>query len=382
MQVIPNLGAGGAEQTAVDMTEALTKAGHRAIVVSHGGPRVAEIEKYGGIHITLPVHSKNPLVIWLNSLRIQRLIHKYKVDIVHARSRAPAWSCYLATLKSKSISPAHFITTCHAPFNIGNEWKRRYNSSIIRAERVIANSQFVADYLRSQYEVDESKIRIIPRGIPIERFDPTRVIAERMHQMAQNWRIPDGGRIILLPGRLTKWKGQSVLIEAMSLIKDQNIYCVLVGDDQGRSEYRRELEAQIHMFDLDSRVRLLDHVQDMAVAYSLSDIVISASIEPEGFGRVAVEAQAMGRPIIATDIGGSRETIIPNQTGWLIPPNDPVILAQAIDFVLTLTDQERQNLAQTSIPYARMNFSKELMAARTMDVYREVMTGAQVSPNN
>lgn len=374
MQVIPNLGAGGAEQTTVDMTEALTKAGHRAIVVSHGGPRVAEIEKHGGIHITLPVHSKNPLVIWLNSLRIERLIHKYKVDIVHARSRAPAWSCYLATLKSKSTSPAHFITTCHAPFNIGNEWKRRYNSSIIRAERVIANSQFVADYLRSQYEVDQSKIRVIPRGIPIERFDPARVIAERMHQMAQNWRIPDGGRIILLPGRLTRWKGQSVLIEAMSLIKDQNIYCVLVGDDQGRSEYRQELEAQIHALGLDSRVRLLDHVQDMAVAYGVSDIVISASIEPEGFGRVAVEAQAMGRPVIATDIGGSRETIIPNQTGWLIPPNDPVILAQAIDFVLTLTDQERQNLVQTAIPHVRMNFSKELMAARTMDVYREVMT--------
>lgn len=370
MQLIPNLGAGGAEQTTIDMVQALVQAGHRAIVVSHGGHREREIEKHGGTHIKLPVHSKNPLTIWLNSLRLKHLIRKYKVNIVHARSRAPAWSAYLAC----QATSAHFITTCHAPFNIGNDWKRRYNSSIILAERVIANSHFVAEYLRSQYQIDNSIIRIIPRGIPIEWFDPNKVIAERMHKMAQDWRVPDGGRIVLLPGRLTRWKGQSVLIEAMSLVKDKNTYCILLGDDQGRKEYRQELELQINALNLNTRVRVLDHVNDMAVAYMLADIVISASIEPEGFGRVVVEAQAMGRPVIATDIGGSRETIIPNQTGWLIPPDDPPMLAKAIDFVLSLTDEDRYNLAMTAIPHVRENFSKDRMTRLTLAVYQEVMS--------
>lgn len=373
MQVIPNLGAGGAEQTTVDVTAALVAAGHRAIVVSNGGPRVSEIERSGGIHVALPVHSKNPVTMWLNARRLKRLIRKYNVDIVHARSRAPAWSCYWACADTGT----KFLTTCHAPFNVGGDMKRRYNASIAKGDLVIANSEFVAHYLVREYGLAAQKIRVIPRGIPMEKFDPALVRGDRMLRMAQEWRIPEVSTVVLLPGRLTRWKGQSVLIEAMALLekkyKRPDIFCVLVGDDQGRVDYRLDLEDLIHAKGLEDRVRIVGHCDDMAVAYMLSDVVISASTEPEGFGRVAVEAQAMGRPLIATDIGGSKETVIPGQTGWLIPPGDAEMLAKGIDFALSLTDAEKNTLAITAMRHARAYFTKEQMTQATLLVYAELM---------
>ncbi len=369
MQVIPNLGAGGAEQTTVDVTAALVAAGHRAVVVSNGGPRVLEIQRAGGLHVEMPVHSKNPLTMWLNAKRLRRLIRKHDVDIVHARSRAPAWSCFWACEKSR----AAFLTTCHAPFNVKSELKRHYNSSIARGELVIANSEFVAHYLVKEYEVAQEKIRVIPRGIPMEKFSPAKVRPDHMLRLAQSWRIPEVSTVVLLPGRLTRWKGQMVMIEAMTQLKHKDVYCVMVGDDQGRSDYRMDLEDMIHAHQLEDRVRIMGHCDDMAVAYMLADVVVSASLEPEGFGRVAVEGQAMGRPVIATDIGGSKETVIPGQTGWLVPPNDPAMLAKGIDFVLSLTGEEKNNLAIAAMNHAHTYYTKEQMTHATLLVYHELL---------
>ncbi len=369
MQVIPNMGAGGAEQTAVDVNAALIAAGHRSIVVSNGGPRVIEIERAGGVHIEMPVHSKNPMVMWVNAQRLKSLIKKHNVDILHARSRAPAWSCYWAAQSTR----VRFVTTCHAPFNIGGDFKRRYNSSIIKGDLVIANSEFVAHYLVDNYAITPERIRVIPRGIPLDKFELSRVNADKMLRMAQSWRIPEVATVVLLPGRLTRWKGQMVLLDAMALLERKDVYCIFVGDDQGRVEYREELEDLIHIHHLEERVRIVGHCDDMATAYMLADVVISASIEPEGFGRVAVEAQAMGRPVIATDIGGSKETVIPGQTGWLIPPEDPQMLAKAIDFVLGLTREEKESLSQMSMEHVRTHFSKTQMTYATLLVYKELL---------
>jgi len=370
MQVIPNLGAGGAEQTTVDVTSALVKAGHKAIVVSNGGHRVIEIQRAGGMHIEMPVHSKNPLKIWSNAQKLKKIIREHKVDIIHARSRAPAWSA----LKAARDAGIKFLTTCHAPYNIrGSEWKRKYNSGIVKGDLVIANSEFVAHYLVDNYNAPVDKIRVIPRGIPMDKFNPATVSADRMLRLSQEWRIPEVATLVLLPGRLTRWKGQTVLIEAISKLKRKDIYCVLLGDDQGRTEYRAELEQLIHDLHLEDRVRIADHCDDMAVAYKMANIVVSASTEPEGFGRVAVEAQAMGIPTIATAIGGSKETVIPNVTGWLVPPNDPEALAKAIHKVLKMSPDELAYVADQAAHHARANFTKEQMTGATLLVYDELM---------
>jgi glycosyltransferase involved in cell wall biosynthesis len=370
LQVIPNMGAGGAEQTTVDVTAALNKAGHKAIIVSNGGPRVIELQRAGGLHIEMPVHSKNPFMIWKNAGRLKRLIREHQVDIIHARSRAPAWSA----LKAARETGIKFLTTCHAPFNIrGSKWKRKYNSSIAQGDLVIANSEFVAHYLVDNYDVAVHKIRVIPRGIPMEKFDVAKVSADRMLRLSETWRIPEVATLVLLPGRLTRWKGQTVLIEAMSKLKRKDVYCVLLGDAQGRTEYRDELEGMIHDYHLEDRVRIAEHCDDMAVAYKMANVVISASIEPEGFGRVAVEAQAMGVPTIATAIGGSIETIIPDVTGWLVPPNDSDALAKAIDKVLSLSGDAREHIAVQAAHHARANFTKEQMTGATLVVYDELV---------
>ncbi len=369
MQVIPELGAGGAEQGCIDVAETLVKSGARAIIVSNGGHRVSELSRFGAEHIDMPVHSKNPLTIMRNAARLKRIIKKEEVSIVHARSRAPAWSCIKACRGTKT----HFMTTCHAPYNFNGDVKKKYNSVMAQGERVIAISHYVADYLRKYYAVGDDRLRIIPRGIQIEKFHPKMLGPKTMIDLLKLWRIPEGGRIILMPGRLTRWKGHHVLIEAISLVRDKDIYCVMIGSDQGRREYRRELETLITSKNLGERVRTIDHCDDMPAAYMMADIVVSASIDPEGFGRVPVEAQAMGCPIIATNHGGARETIIPGETGYLVRPGSAKELAQAIEKVLAMSPKDRAIMSTKGMANAAHHFSKELMMERTLDVYEELL---------
>ncbi|MAH04303.1 MAG: glycosyl transferase [Alphaproteobacteria bacterium] len=371
MQIIPELGPGGAEQGCIDVANAIQNAGGKAIVVSHGGDRVHEITRNHVTHINLPVHSKNPLALWRNVKRLRKLIEQHQVDIVHVRSRAPAWSAYQACKGTK----ARYMTTCHAPYNYHSKAKQFYNSAIAKGERVIAISEYVRNYLINGYSLNDKTIRLIHRGIPIEKFHPTVVSPERMITLNKDWRIPESASVILLPGRLTRWKGQAVLIEAMAQIKNKDVYAVLIGSDQGRTEYRKELETLMEEKGLSGQVRIVDHCNDMPAAYMLSTVVVSASTDPEGFGRIPVEAQAMGRPIIGTDHGGAQETILRGETGWLIPPNDPKALAQAITEALALNNAQRAVLATRAMNHVMQNFTKEIMIDKTLAVYTELLEG-------
>jgi glycosyltransferase involved in cell wall biosynthesis len=378
MQVIPRLGAGGAEQGCIDVAAELVRSGAKAIVVSNGGGRVRELQRIGAQHIDLPVDSKNPITIWRNIARLRAVIEKHGVDIVHARSRAPAWSC----IKACEGTGARFMTTCHAFYNThGSKWKERYNSVMAKGERVIAISYAVAEYLKNVYGADPARIRVIPRGIDPDKFNPATVNGERIVRLTREWRVPDGAGVILLPGRLTRWKGQLVMIEAMALLcreeKYKDYYCVLVGDDQGRTGYREELEDLITGRGLEERVRIAEHCEDMPAALMLASAVVSASTDPEGFGRVAVEAQAMGRPIVATDHGGSQETVLPNgETGWLVPPGDANALAAALRAILDLQEEEKSALAYRAITHVMQHFTVSHMTAATLDVYAELINEA------
>lgn len=369
LQVIPELGPGGAEQGCIDVAAAIVKAGGQAIVVSHGGSRLHELARTGAVHIDMPVHSKNPLTILSNARALKNIIKRYNVNIVHARSRAPAWSGYRAC----KGTDAKFMTTCHAPYNINGELKRHYNSVIAKGERVIAISHMVADYLQANYRINPHHIRLIHRGIALERFHPTAVSAGRVITLAKEWRLPDGANVVMLPGRLTRWKGHHVLIEAMVKLKRNDLFAVIIGSDQGRSEYRKELEEAIEARNLGGSIRMVDHCSDMPAAYMLASVVVSASTDPEGFGRVPVEAQAMGRPIVASDHGGAQETIKRGETGWLVPPSNPEMLAKAIDEALSLSAGQRAVLATRAMSHVAAHFTTDLMVHRTLDVYAELL---------
>lgn len=369
MQIIPELGPGGAEQGCIDIAAELVQVGAKAIVVSHGGSRVVELARAKAMHIDLPVHSKNPVRMWRNIAAIRKIIRQHDVDIVHARSRAPAWSAWRAVEGTK----ARFMTTCHAPYNTQTGLKKFYNSSIAKGERVIAISNYVAQYLMDMFGLDDRTIRLIHRGVALEKFHPTAVTPERMIKLNREWRIPDGTNIVMLPGRLTRWKGHHILIEAMHLLNRKDIFCVLIGSDQGRSEYREELEAAIQAYGLEEQVRIMDHCSDMPAAYMMSNVVVSASTDPEGFGRIPIEAQAMGRPIVATDHGGARETIRRGETGWLIPPGDAEAMKEAIAEALSLDPHQRAVLATRAMAHIAENFTREKMAHETLNVYAELL---------
>ncbi|BAE49142.1 glycosyltransferase family 4 protein [Paramagnetospirillum magneticum] len=377
LQVLPALVTGGVERGTVDMAVALAEAGWKAMVASEGGPMVRELTRAGAEHITLPLASKNPLTIRANALKLADIIAANGVDIVHARSRAPAWSAWIAA----QATGAHYVTTFHGTYNLG--WfglKQKYNAVMTRGEKVIAISDFIAEHARRIYGLEAERVRVVHRGIDMTRFDPTRVSPERIIQLAQKWRLPDGYQVIMLPGRLTRWKGQAVLIEALALLGRHDVRCLLVGSDQGRTGYREELVELIKRRDLTDVVHLADECSDMPAAYMLTDVVVSASTDPEAFGRVAVEGQAMGRPVIATAHGATNETVLPGRTGWLTAPGDPEALAQALDRFLALSGEERDLMAKDAMDFVRAKFSKESMCASTLDVYREVLGLALAAP--
>lgn len=370
LQVLPALVTGGVERGTVDIAAAITEAGGTALVASEGGPMVREVERAGGHHLTLPLKSKNPWVMWRNVARLTRLIAEHGVDLVHARSRAPAWSARAAARKAE----VPFMTTFHATYNIGGiPGKKTYNAVMASGERVIAISDFIGEHVRLTYGAPTSRIRVIHRGVDLDLFDPTRVSGERLIQLARQWNLPEDRPVVLLPGRLTRWKGQGILIDALARLGREDVCAVLVGSDQGRHAYRAELEERVRHLGLEHVVNIVDQCRDMPAAYMLATVVVSASTDPEGFGRVAAEGQAMGRPVIAPAHGAAPEIVRDGETGWLVPPGDPDALAKALGRALDLSADHFRVMSTAARANVAARFSRERMARATLAVYGELL---------
>ncbi len=371
LQVLPALGGGGVERGTVEMAAAIVQAGGVALVASEGGRLARQVELAGGRNILLPLATKNPLGIRANAARLEALIHAEGVNLVHARSRAPAWSAWQATRRTG----VPFVTTYHGAYGEGLPGKRRYNSVMARGDRVIAISRFVADLVMRQHHPDPAILRVIHRGVDPAVFDPDSVSGERVHRLAESWRLPEGRPLVMLPGRLTRWKGQEVLIAALARMARRDAVGVLVGAEQGRSRYARSLARLAAELGVD--VRIVGDCDDMPAALLLADAVVNASTKPEAFGRVVIEAQAMARPVIATDHGGAVETVEHGDTGWRIPPGDPDALAAALDHVLAMSEDRLFSLGARARASVRTDYTVAKMQAATLDVYREVLVRAE-----
>jgi glycosyltransferase involved in cell wall biosynthesis len=379
LQIIPQLDAGGAERTTIDVAAALIDAGARALVASEGGRLVPELQAKGGLWIPFPAATKNPLSMALNTRRLAALMRAEGVDIIHARSRAPAWVALGAARATKTP----FVTTYHGAYAGKSKIKLSYNSVMARGDAVIANSNYTARAIRALYPQAEGRIRVIHRGTDFRRFAPEAVDPERVRKLRQSWGAAPDERIVLLAARLTGWKGQRVLIEAARLMRDRGLTGVLfalVGDPQGRTGYVKELEAQIAAAKLENMVRIHDHCSDMPAALMAAAVAVVASTEPEAFGRVAVEAQAVGAPVIVSDLGAVPETVLAppdvapaEATGWRVPAGDPVALATALAEALNLGATARDALSLRARAHVRRNFSLEKMCAETLDVYERLL---------
>lgn len=369
LQVIPELDAGGAERTTLEIAEAVIGAGGRAVVVSEGGRLEGELEAMGAELVRLPAKSKNPITIWRNAARIADLVAYEDIDLIHARSRAPAWSAYLAARRTGTP----FVTTYHGTYNARSGLKRWYNSVMARGEVVIANSQFTADHVLREHAAQSPKIEIIPRGVDLDRFDPKRVDLARTLALRESWQVPEGAPLLLLPARLTRLKGHILAIEALAAIEPRQPRPVLVfaGDPQGREEYVRELEETARRLGVE--IRLAGHVVDMPAAFAASDLVLNPSTTPETFGRTAAEAQAMGVPVIVADHGGAREVVEEGATGWRAAPGDAAALTRAIEAGLALQPDARARMAKAARTRIETRFSKRALQEKTLRVYRDVL---------
>ena len=361
LQILPDLNAGGVERTVLETVEVLVANGHGAHVLSNGGRLTAELVALGGVHHTAAIGSKNILSFPWRIAGVRRLIVEYNIDIVHARSRAPAWPAMFAA-RAETVP---FVTTYHGVYNAKWALKRGYNSVMAKGDIVIANSNFTCEHIIREHGTDPHKIVVIPRGVDMEVFNPARLSADSAVARRARWGVPPEARLVLLPGRLTRWKGQSVAIEALSHLS-VDTHLVLLGDPQGRDEYVAELRAQANALDLGSRVHIPGHDSDVAAAYLAADVVICPSTDPEAFGRTAAEAQAMGRPVIAADHGGAVEVVVDGVTGWRTPPGDAKGLADAIGRVDDLTGLSgaRDRIGQ--------QYSKAALQTALLSVYRDL----------
>jgi glycosyltransferase involved in cell wall biosynthesis len=378
LQIIPALDTGGAERTTLDVAAAIIAGGGEALVVSEGGRLESELRQTGAELIRLPVASKNPLTMLRNAGRLKKIIRERQVRVIHARSRAPAWSARLAARAMR----IPFLTTYHGAYQAGGPLKKFYNSIMASGDLVIANSQYTADQIAAAYKTKPEKLVVIPRGTDFSAFDPERVASERVTAVKTAWGLgAHDGAIVLLPGRLTRWKGQLVLVAAFRRLKEEgrlgSAAAVLAGDDQGRTEYRAEIDQAIAAAGLKDRVRIVGHVEDMPAAYAAATLVVSASTEPEAFGRIAVEAAAMSVPVVASDHGGARETVIiePDnaRTGWRVPPGDPAALAAAIAAALALAPAELTAIGIAGAAFVRRRFSVQAMCRATLQTYLRVV---------
>lgn len=364
LQVLPSLVSGGVETGTLDLAQALVKQGYRSLVVSSGGPMVKALEQQGSKHIEFPVHSKNPILMWWNSRKLAKLIKTQKVDLIHARSRAPAWSALWASKQSN----IPFVTTFHGVYGHHNALKRWYNSAMLRSQHVIAVSKFVQQHIEEVYPTFNTKTKLIFRGIDLDRFELEEAqLAAK--QLKTAWSVPEGKNIIMLPGRLTRIKGHQVLIEALAKLPHRNFYCLFVGDEPGKDAYKQELEALIAEKGLQAHVKLTGNFDNMPAAYALADLVISASVKPESFGRTACEAQVMQRMVVATNHGGSQETISPPYKSLMCKPRDSSSMAAAIERALAYSKDERTRQGIEAAAFVKENFSLSQMCRDTIALY-------------
>lgn len=374
LQVTPELETGGAEQTTIDVARAVVAQGGKALVATKGGRMAARLEADGGRLVQMPAQTKNPLVMLGNAARLIDLIRRQKVSLVHARSRAPAFSALWAAHATK----VPFVATYHGVYNARSNLKRWYNAVMTRGDLVIANSEYTRAHVIREHGIAPERVVAIPRGVDLNRFEPDQVSVERLEALRAAWGLAaDEPRLkVVLAGRLTRWKGQSLLIEAMARLKaagDPEVLLLLVGDDQGRKAYRGELETQIAAAGLQDDVKIVGHCDDMPAAYLLADLAIAPSLEPEAFGRTAVEPQVMGRPVLAADHGAARETVVPGETGWLVAPGDAEAWASALETARKAGASTRHAMGQAARARARRLYSVDAMCEATLNVYARVL---------
>ena len=376
LQVIPKLGYGGAETGCYDIAHYLPENNCKSFIVTSGGDLTKYIDKEKVRLIRLPVHSKNPLLIFINAIILIGIILFYNISIVHARSRAPAWSCLFAT----KLTKRKFVTTFHGTYNFSGKLKKFYNSVMVRSDLIIAGSNFIFSHIKGNYSEFlglKKKFLVIFRGINVDYFDPSTKLDSDEIQLLKKWEINKEKKIILVPGRLTSWKGQQLLIEAINLVKIELGYeafhVVILGSDQGRNLYKKKLIRLVEQYRLTNQIKFIDHCKDMALAYKVSDIVISPSIEPEAFGRVAVEAQSMEKLIIASNIGGSNETIINEKTGFLFEAGDANALSKIIIKTITMDEMSVKLIGKEGRKNVIKKFNVEKMCFSTYSEYKRLL---------
>ena len=376
LQVIPKLGYGGAETGCYDIAHYLPENNCKSFIVTSGGELIKFIDKKKVKLIRLPVHSKNPILILLNSIVLIGIILFYDITIVHARSRAPAWSCLIAT----KLTGRKFVTTFHGTYNFKNSIKKFYNSIMVKSDVLIAGSNFIFSHISENYQKflnSKKKFLVIFRGINTEYFDSDAIKKKDIDKLKATWKIEDNKKIILLPGRLTAWKGQEMFIEGINLFKQSNpeldFVAVILGDDQGRTVFRKKLERLVEQFNLTQNIKFVDNCNVMPVAYYISDVIVSSSIEPEAFGRVSVEAQAMKKPIIASNIGGSKETVIDNKTGLLFESGNPKSLCDKLNEIIKLDTLTLDLMGREGRKNVINRFNIEKMCLNTYSEYKKLV---------
>lgn len=369
LQLLPKLDAGGAERVAIEIAQAVHLCGHRSIIVAEDGPLSNLALRAGAELIHLPVASKNPLKIWRNGRKLRAVMRENHVDLVHAHSRAPAWAAFRAA-RALDIP---FVTTYHGSYGEKSKLKKRYNQVMASGARVVAVSEFISDLIKSRYKIDPATLRVIHNGVDLQKFDPAAVRGDRAVRLAKEWRIENGQPAILLPGRLTGWKGQRLFIRALAKMQHQEAVGILIGSDQGRHKYTQELLDLANRLGVGGRLRLAGHVEDMPAALKLADIVVNCSTEPEAFGRTIIEAQAMGKIVVAAGHGGAHETIEPDITGFLFPPGDDTALAALFDAILEGDAELRLAFGQRAREAVGQRFSLEAMQTRYLHLYAELL---------
>ena len=376
LQVIPRLGYGGAETGCFDIAHYLFENNCSSFLITNGGPLTKFINKKKVKYIRLPVNSKNPIIMLLNAILISVIVFFYNIDIIHARSRAPAWSCFLAS----KITRKKFVTTFHGTYNFKSKIKKFYNSVMLRSDLVIAGSNFIFSHIKENYKEylnNSKKFLVIFRGINIDYFDASTTFTEDEDKLFKSWNLEVEKKTILLPGRITEWKGQEMFIEAMNKINIQlghkSFKAVILGSDQGRDLYKKKLIRLVEQYRMNDQIKFVDHCENMPLAYKISDLIVSTSIEPEAFGRIAVEAQSMEKPIIASNLGGSKETIVNNKTGILFDAGDSDDLSKKIIEFFNFDKSTIEQMGKEGRKNVSTKFNVEKMCFSTYSEYKKLI---------